>query len=117
MATGPSAGFMRMVGAEMPTNSDLIKWAEQGRLHTKYTNCTLRLLVPTRRSTWTVDDASSPLEVHWWSGASLSALVRQYSLPTTLPVAGLTNKAVVTLLTTADTFTVAYYEAAGQAMA
>ena len=25
-----------MVGAEMPTNSDLIKWAEQGRLHTKY---------------------------------------------------------------------------------
>ena len=21
----------------MPTNSDLIKWAEQGRLHTKYT--------------------------------------------------------------------------------
>ena len=26
-----------MVGAEMPTNSDLIKWAEQGRLHTKYT--------------------------------------------------------------------------------
>ena len=24
----------------MPSNSDLIKWAEQGRLHTKYTNCT-----------------------------------------------------------------------------
>ena len=30
-----------MVGAEMPSNSDLIKWAEQGRLHTKYTGCTL----------------------------------------------------------------------------
>jgi hypothetical protein len=30
------AAFLRMVGAEMPTNSDLIKWAEQGRLHTKY---------------------------------------------------------------------------------
>jgi len=30
------ASFLRMVGAEMPTNSDLIKWAEQGRLHTKY---------------------------------------------------------------------------------
>ena len=25
--------FLRMVGAEMPTNSDMIKWAEQGRLH------------------------------------------------------------------------------------
>jgi hypothetical protein len=31
------ASFLRMVGAEMPSNSDLIKWAEQGRLHTKYT--------------------------------------------------------------------------------
>jgi hypothetical protein len=31
------ASFLRMVGAELPTNSDLIKWAEQGRLHTKYT--------------------------------------------------------------------------------
>ena len=23
----------------MPTNSDLIKWAEQGRLHTKFEGC------------------------------------------------------------------------------
>ena len=30
------SSFLRMVGAELPTNSDLIKWAEQGRLHTKY---------------------------------------------------------------------------------
>jgi hypothetical protein len=30
------ASFLRMVGAEMPTNSDMIKWSEQGRLHTKY---------------------------------------------------------------------------------
>ena len=26
------SSFLRMVGAEMPSNSDLIKWAEQGRL-------------------------------------------------------------------------------------
>ena len=32
--------FLRMVGAEMPTNSDLIKWEEQGRLHTQYTGVT-----------------------------------------------------------------------------
>ena len=32
------SSFLRLVGAEMPTNSDLIKWAEQGRLHTKYTS-------------------------------------------------------------------------------
>jgi hypothetical protein len=35
------SSFLRMVGAEMPSNSDLIKWAEQGRLHTKYTSCTI----------------------------------------------------------------------------
>ena len=34
------ASFLRLVGAEMPTNSDLIKWAEQGRLHTKYVDVT-----------------------------------------------------------------------------
>ena len=32
------ASFLRLVGAEIPTNSDMIKWAEQGRLHTKYTD-------------------------------------------------------------------------------
>ncbi len=35
------SGFLRMVGAEMPSNSDLIKWAEQGRLHVKYTDVTM----------------------------------------------------------------------------
>ena len=34
------SSFLRMVGAEMPSNSDLIKWAEQGRLHVKYQSCT-----------------------------------------------------------------------------
>jgi len=34
------SSFLRMVGAELPTNSDLIKWAEQGRLHTKYQGLT-----------------------------------------------------------------------------
>ena len=34
------ASFLRMVGAESPSNSDLIKWSEQGRLHTKYTGVT-----------------------------------------------------------------------------
>jgi hypothetical protein len=34
------SSFLRMVGAEMPSMSDQIKWAEQGRLHVKYTDCT-----------------------------------------------------------------------------
>jgi len=37
--------FLRMVGAEMPTNSDLIKWEEQGRLHTQYTGVTVTAAV------------------------------------------------------------------------
>jgi hypothetical protein len=31
------ASFLRQQGAEIPSNSDLIKWTEEGRLHTKYT--------------------------------------------------------------------------------
>lgn len=34
------ASFLRAVGAELPSNSDLIKWAEQGRLHTQYAGVT-----------------------------------------------------------------------------
>ena len=34
------ASFLRAVGAELPSNSDLIKWSEQGRLHTQYTGIT-----------------------------------------------------------------------------
>ena len=35
------SSFLRLVGAEMPFNSDLIKWTEQGRLHIKYEGVTL----------------------------------------------------------------------------
>ena len=35
------SSFLRLVGAEMPFNSDLIKWSEQGRLHIKYEGVTL----------------------------------------------------------------------------
>ena len=35
------ASFLRNVSAEIPSASDLIKWSEQGRLHTKYTECTI----------------------------------------------------------------------------
>jgi hypothetical protein len=31
------ASFLRQQGAEIPSTSDLIKWTEEGRLHTKYT--------------------------------------------------------------------------------
>ncbi len=51
------SGFLRMVGAEMPSNSDLIKWAEQGRLHTKYEDCTSAQAAASDTATITVPNA------------------------------------------------------------
>ena len=45
------SSFLRMVGAEMPSMSDQIKWAEQGRLHVKYTDCTTSTTGTTDNST------------------------------------------------------------------
>ena len=52
------ASFLRLVGAEMPSNSDLIKWAEQGRLHTKYVNCGIGTLTAATTATVTVNDTN-----------------------------------------------------------
>ena len=46
------ASFLRNVSAEIATESDLIKWTEQGRLHTKYT-----AVVPNSAITTDVDKA------------------------------------------------------------
>ena len=48
------ASFLRMVGAEMPSTSDLIKWAEQGRLHTKYQACTSAGAAGVDNAVWTI---------------------------------------------------------------
>ena len=53
------SSFLRMVGAEMPTNSDLIKWSEQGRLHVKYEECTTTQAAGAVSTvvTWTIGDS------------------------------------------------------------
>ena len=103
------SGFLRMVGAEMPTNSDMIKWAEQGRLHTKYTNCTSAQAAGTDTgSVWTVADPDKPANIAIRVGQTVF-------ISDNAAGSGLTNKAVVTAVS-ADTFTVSYYETAGQAM-
>jgi len=50
------ASFLRMVGAEMPSISDQIKWAEQGRLHTKYTKVVSTVLTGASSAVFTVND-------------------------------------------------------------
>ena len=102
------SSFLRMVGAEMPSNSDLIKWAEQGRLHTKYVNCTSGAAAAADTATITVADALVP------GTGSIAIRVGQTVMISDNAGTG-SNKAIVTAVNTgAATFDVAYYEAGGQ---
>ena len=100
------SSFLRMVGAEMPSNSDQIKWAEQGRLHIKYTNCTSGQAAASDTATITVAD----------TGVTQVAIRVGQTVMIQNNASGLFNKAVVTLVGT-TTFNVAYYEAGGQTFA
>ena len=102
------SSFLRMVGAEMPSISDQIKWAEQGRLHIKYTNCVANSAVNSDTATFTINDANV-------SGVAIRV---GQTVMIQSNANGATNKAVVTIVdTTTDTITVAFYEGAGQAFA
>jgi hypothetical protein len=104
------ASFLRMVGAEMPSNSDLIKWAEQGRLHTKYTNVTSAAAAAADTATLTINDTLVP-----GSGAIAIRVGQTIMVSANAGAATLYNKAIVTAVnTTAGTIDVAYYEAGGQ---
>jgi len=96
-----------MVGAEMPSNSDMIKWAEQGRLHSKYVDCQLTAGATTAAGTITINDVLNPV------GSNIAIRVGQ-TIFISDNAAGSTNsnKAIVTAVPTANTITVAFYEAA-----
>jgi hypothetical protein len=102
------SSFLRMVGAEMPSNSDLIKWAEQGRLHTKYVDCTTADIAGSDTATITVNDTLVP------GSGSIAVRVGQTVMISDNAGTG-SNKGIVTAVdTAAGTFDVAYYEAGGQ---
>ncbi len=54
------SSFLRLVGAELPSSSDLVKWAEQGRLHTKYTQCGAAVSAGAANVTFQINDALVP---------------------------------------------------------
>jgi hypothetical protein len=100
------ASFLRAVGAEMPSNSDLIKWAEQGRLHTKYVDCSTDASVGGDTATITVGDTLT---------GSIAFKPGQTVFLSSNNTAANSNKAIITSVDyAAGTFDVAYYEAAGQ---
>ena len=112
------ASFLRMVGAEMPSNSDLIKWAEQGRLHVKYTNCTTTVITNSDTATFTINDVLDPDRAAiGLTAGSIAIRVGQTVVvtPNANPTGNATqNKAIVTAVNTgAGTIDVAFYEAAG----
>ena len=98
------ASFLRMVGAEMPSNSDLIKWAEQGRLHTKYTSCTSGAAAGSDTATWTVADA----------GVTACNFRIGQTVFLSRNAGGTTSDKAIITAVSGSTFTVAYYAGGGQ---
>tara|TARA_R110002124_G_scaffold66269_4_gene180691 strand:+ start:4420 stop:5856 length:1437 start_codon:yes stop_codon:yes gene_type:complete len=108
------SSFLRLVGAEMPSNSDLVKWAEQGRLHTKYTNCTTVAAAAANEAVIVVGDTGVPA----FTATNAIAVRVGQTVMLVDNAGGGSNKAIVTSVTEAtNTFDVAFYEAAGLAVA
>lgn len=114
------SSFLRMVGAEMPSNSDLIKWAEQGRLHIKYTDvkCTTNPAAGLGAVTFEVDDVLIPADQIMASAGTASNIAIRVGQTVMISgnagYAGISNKGIVTAVT-ADTFDVKIFEAGGYA--
>ena len=111
------ASFLRMVGAEMPSNSDLIKWAEQGRLHNKYQGLTTASGVGSDTAVFVIPAADFNPAL---ASPNLAALRAGQTVMLSSSVAGstLSAKGIVTVAptgagATARTFSVGFYEAAG----
>ena len=108
------SSFLRLVGAEMPSNSDLIKWAEQGRLHTKYVDVGTAALVNADNATFQVNDNLAPAGSTAGALGTPSIAIRVGQTVMVVQNGGTgSNKGIVTAVPTANTFTVAFYEAGG----
>jgi len=117
------SAFLRMVGAEMPSNSDLIKWAEQGRLHIKYVDCTTADAAASDTATITVNDNLTPAipgggTTTAGNGGIAVRIGQTVMISANAGATTLWNKAIVTAVNYgAGTFDVAYYEVGGQTYA
>jgi len=102
------SGFLRMVGAEMPSTSDLIKWAETGRLHMKFTGCTTASADTSTEATWSIPSQTND--------QMIGLRVGQTVFLSDQTDATIYNHGVVTEVTTygttgASAVKIAYYEA------
>ena len=98
--------FLRNMSAEIPSNSDLIKWSEEGRLHTKYINVTSGAAITSDTAVLTVADA----------GITACNFRVGQTVFISANASAVANRAIITAVS-GLTFTVAYYEAGGQTFA
>jgi len=97
------ASFLRNVSAEIPSASDLIKWAEQGRLHTKFTALTYG----------SIGTPSSGQQVFTMAGSDVCNFrVNQTVFLSSESNAESAKGIVVAVAANGTTFTVAYYDSA-----
>jgi hypothetical protein len=108
------ASFLRMVGAEMPSNSDMIRWAEQGRLHTKYTNVNADGAVNDDNATFTINDAGI---VDGAFRVGQTVFISDNTAGSAFVNRGLITAVSAIGAAGNPTFTVAFYEGGGQAVA
>ena len=100
------ASFLRMVGAELPSNSDMIKWSEQGRLHTKYTGVIPSSAAGSDTATFTMA-TTSPVTV-------CNFRVNQTVFISSQSVAANSGRGVISAVAAdGSTFTVKFYNASG----
>ena len=99
--------FLRQVGAEIPSNSDLIKWTETGRLHTKYASVSTAGATSDDTAVMTVAD----------SGITACNFRVGQVVFLSNNASSQSAKAIITAVGTGATaleFTVAFYAAGGQ---
>ena len=115
------SSFLRMVSAEMPSTSDEIRWIEQGRLHTRYTNVVIGNASGTGESVFTVTFAAKPDGTAYAAGDAPAIRAGQTIMVQGLTAAGAATgpvvKGVVTVAGAAasndtGTFTAVAYTAA-----
>jgi len=94
------ASFLRLVGAEYPSNADLVKWTEQGRLHTIYQDLTTATADAADTSVFTTVATNVTFRVNQTVIISDNAT-------------NVSGKAVISAVS-GLTFDVEWYEAAGQ---
>ena len=104
------SSFLRLVGAELPSNSDLVKWAEQGRLHTKYVDVGTAAAQGADSATFQVNDTGVPA----FTSSNGIALRPGQTIVIVQNGGTGVNKGIVTAVNVANNqFDVAFYEAGG----